>query len=205
MTLGDREVMCTHCPKPCEACRSRGPGVAGGPYCESTPCSCTCHDSAAGAPRREIDAAATSSNSGPHYGNGGGGVNRPSKPRGPGGRPKAKAPKGRVTLERAAEFAGVSKATVYRRVVTEHVVPHQVGDDKVITIARGDVKLIKPREPGKSGRGKAVMVRSGADPARYEEWEREAGDKAVSTWLAELGDAASGYQSTHAARRSLTR
>jgi len=37
--------MCTSCPTPCEECRSRGPGRAGGPYCATTPCVCTCHRS----------------------------------------------------------------------------------------------------------------------------------------------------------------
>ena len=35
-----REVMCTHCPVPCDKCiRPFGRG----PYCETTPCSCACH------------------------------------------------------------------------------------------------------------------------------------------------------------------
>lgn len=38
-----QEVMCTSCPTPCEACRSRGPGRAGGPFCAVTPCPCACH------------------------------------------------------------------------------------------------------------------------------------------------------------------
>ena len=43
--------MCTHCPVPCEACRSRGPGRAGGPYCARIPCTCACHSGKAqGAP-----------------------------------------------------------------------------------------------------------------------------------------------------------
>jgi hypothetical protein len=36
-------LMCTGCPTPCEGCRSRGPGRAGGPYCAATPCPCGCH------------------------------------------------------------------------------------------------------------------------------------------------------------------
>lgn len=36
MPLVDREVMCTHCPTPCENCRA-------GPYCGKTPCTCECH------------------------------------------------------------------------------------------------------------------------------------------------------------------
>lgn len=38
MTLGEREVMCTHCPRPCERCRQHL-----GAFCEKTPCSCACH------------------------------------------------------------------------------------------------------------------------------------------------------------------
>jgi hypothetical protein len=43
MTLGEREVMCTRCPTPCEKCRSRPPP---GPYCQTTPCDCPCHKTA---------------------------------------------------------------------------------------------------------------------------------------------------------------
>jgi hypothetical protein len=39
MSLGDRTVMCTRCPTPCEKCRA-------GPYCTSTPCYCDCHKAA---------------------------------------------------------------------------------------------------------------------------------------------------------------
>lgn len=39
MPLGDREVMCSFCPRPCEKCRTDGVG----PYCETTPCPCDCH------------------------------------------------------------------------------------------------------------------------------------------------------------------
>lgn len=38
MTLGDRDVMCTHCPVPCDHCRD-WPGA----YCTTTPCPCRCH------------------------------------------------------------------------------------------------------------------------------------------------------------------
>lgn len=31
-------VLCTHCPVPCQACQG-----GNGPYCETTPCSCSCH------------------------------------------------------------------------------------------------------------------------------------------------------------------
>lgn len=42
MTVG---VPCTRCPVPCERCRS---GPPPGPFCATTPCSCSCH---AGGPR----------------------------------------------------------------------------------------------------------------------------------------------------------
>lgn len=43
MTMRGRTVMCTHCPTPCEKCRSDGRG----PYCQTTPCACSCHASPA--------------------------------------------------------------------------------------------------------------------------------------------------------------
>lgn len=43
MDLGDREVPCTFCPRPCEDCRSLYQGVRLGAYCETTPCPCGCH------------------------------------------------------------------------------------------------------------------------------------------------------------------
>lgn len=39
MSLRERQVPCTACPTPCGKCR--GGGV--GPYCETTPCACACH------------------------------------------------------------------------------------------------------------------------------------------------------------------
>lgn len=39
MTLGEREVMCTHCPTPCQRCRADGTGA----YCQHPRCPCTCH------------------------------------------------------------------------------------------------------------------------------------------------------------------
>lgn len=38
MTLGEREVMCTFCPTPCEKCRGRLSA-----YCAGEPCPCVCH------------------------------------------------------------------------------------------------------------------------------------------------------------------
>jgi hypothetical protein len=39
MPLGDDEVMCTRCPRPCQKCRVGGNGA----YCSTTPCACDCH------------------------------------------------------------------------------------------------------------------------------------------------------------------
>jgi hypothetical protein len=36
---GGVTVMCTSCPVPCNVCRSGGRG----PFCATTPCSCSCH------------------------------------------------------------------------------------------------------------------------------------------------------------------
>lgn len=39
MPLGDRQVLCTRCPRPCRDCARGGNGA----YCSETPCSCQCH------------------------------------------------------------------------------------------------------------------------------------------------------------------
>lgn len=39
MSLGDREVPCTRCPRPCSLCCTKH----GGAYCRSAPCPCNCH------------------------------------------------------------------------------------------------------------------------------------------------------------------
>lgn len=49
MMLRDREVMCTRCPVPCEAC-ARSPG----PYCATTPCLCACHATRSSTPVRVL-------------------------------------------------------------------------------------------------------------------------------------------------------
>ena len=108
------------------------------------------------------------------------------------GRPKASAPRGRVTLEQAAELSGVSKSAVQQR-VWKGVVPARTELDGVVTIARRDVKLIHPREPSDGDGRKAVMLRP--DLERYAAWKRAAGDRKVSVWLGELADAAAGRRS----------
>ena len=74
-----------------------------------------------------------------------------------------------------------------QRRVTDGTVPARIEPDGVVTIARGDVKLIEPREPADDKR-KAVMVRVPRD--RYKLWARAAKKRGmpVSTWLAELAD-----------------
>lgn len=101
-------------------------------------------------------------------------------------RSKATAPPGRMTLQQAADLAGVSKSAVKRRVAAG-VVPVRTEPDGVVTIARRDIKLIVPREPADDDRH-AVMLRPTLE--RYAAWERAAGAKPVSVWLGELADAA---------------
>ena len=73
-------------------------------------------------------------------------------------RPKATAPAGRVTMAEAAELAGVSKSAVQRR-IADGTVPARTEPDGVLTIARGDVKLIEPRErSARARRGGAYNI-----------------------------------------------
>jgi len=111
------------------------------------------------------------------------------------GRPKATAPRGRVTPERAAELSGLSRSAVFRRIAAQ-AVPSRTEPDGTVTIALRDVRRLQPQQRGLSlsrspvpavGR-RAVMLRP--DIERYEAWARAAGGKPVSTWLAELADRA---------------
>lgn len=49
MSLEYGEVMCTHCPTPCQNCRYDGVGA----YCTETPCGCNCHAGKADYPDRK--------------------------------------------------------------------------------------------------------------------------------------------------------
>jgi hypothetical protein len=101
-------------------------------------------------------------------------------------RPRATAPRGRVTLAQAAELAGVSKSAVQRRVAAG-IVPAHRGPGGVVTLRRRDVRLIAPRAPAAATRV-AVMLRPNRE--RYAAWARAAGGRKVSAWLGELADQA---------------
>lgn len=102
----------------------------------------------------------------------------------PRGRPVADAPRGRLTLQQAADATEMGYQRVYT-LVTSGQVPGEQDASGVWTIARRDLRLIKPRPPAETDR-KAVMLRP--DLERYSRWERAAGDRPVSVWLGELAD-----------------
>lgn len=108
------------------------------------------------------------------------------------GRPKAAAPRGRVTLEQAAELSGLSRATVHRR-IQDGIVSARTEPDGSLSIARKDVKLLKPRESGQGDAAGRRPVQLRPTLERYASWGRAAGDKAVGAWLGELADTASGW------------
>lgn len=105
------------------------------------------------------------------------------------GRRSIPPPDGRVTLQQAADISGLSYPEVHRR-VSNGLAPGEQDASGVWTMTAEDAGNLKRREPAGDLR-KAVMVR--VPVARYEAWERAAKDKPVSTWMAELADAASGY------------
>jgi excisionase family DNA binding protein len=97
------------------------------------------------------------------------------------------APKGYLTIAEAAERSGVSPATV-RRAIAAGTVRH-LREGWAIFVDRRDVREIELKTRGQEGADRvAVMVRP--ERARYEAWERAAGDRPVSTWLGELADVA---------------
>lgn len=108
------------------------------------------------------------------------------------GRKPAVAPKGRVTLQEAAELAGVAYAVVYQRVAITKQVPGIQAVDGTWSIARKDVKLIQKREPRYPEGRKPFYVRANLW-GQADAWERAAGERGVTAWLTALADAASGY------------
>jgi hypothetical protein len=95
-----------------------------------------------------------------------------------------------VTLQEAAELAGVSYSLVYRR-VEDSEVPSERDASGVITVARRDLKLLAKR-PKADSKTHAVMVRPELE--QYAAWEPAAVGRAVSAWLEELADRASGWR-----------
>lgn len=106
------------------------------------------------------------------------------------GRPPATAPRGRVTLAEASVASGLSTDEIRRRCVSGQIPSAAQDDTGVWSMRRGDLPRLTRRAPSTDKR-RAVMTRPTV--ARYECWERTAGSKPVSVWLAELADAASGW------------
>lgn len=101
--------------------------------------------------------------------------------------PRSIAPADRVTLRQAAKLSGLSYQRVYQ-IVAAGAVPSERDHLGRYTLAAADVALLQ-RRPAAGDKRRAVMLRVSLE--RYAAWERAAGDKPVSTWLAELADAAS--------------
>lgn len=104
------------------------------------------------------------------------------------GRPRLVAPRGYVTIERAAKILGVSYSTVYKHMNAGGV---ELAFDQGGTFLReSQLHLISDqlRAESTDEKRKAVQVRPALD--RYRKWARAAGDKPVSVWLGELADKA---------------
>lgn len=97
-------------------------------------------------------------------------------------------PRGRVTLHEAASLSGLSYSEVYRRVTADPpLAPAVQAPDGTWTMARKDAEALRRRQPSSDPRS-AVMVRAPVE--RVARWRQAAGQQPVSSWLAELGDAA---------------
>lgn len=116
------------------------------------------------------------------------------------GRYKASASHGRVTLDQAAELSKLSRATVHRR-ITDGVVPGHTEPDGSLSIARKDVKLLRPREPSAGDASGRVGVSLRPKVDQHAAWLRAAGDKPLATWLGELADRAANYTEPQRAPR----
>jgi hypothetical protein len=108
------------------------------------------------------------------------------------GRPKATAPRGRVTMAEAGAIANVSKSAVQRRIAAGDL-PARTEPDGVVTIARKDVKLIVPRAPADGDR---VAVQLRGTRAQHEAWTYVAQRRGlkVSVLAMRLLDDASGWR-----------
>ena len=81
---------------------------------------------------------------------------------------------------------------VVQRRLAAGVVTAERDEAGVMTIARGDVDLIRPRESADPRPDKSITVR--AVPERVAHWRRFAGDTPMSTWLGDLADEKTGYR-----------
>ena len=104
------------------------------------------------------------------------------------GRPPVQAPEGCLTIAEAAAKLGVSYSTVYKRLdhVPQLALKETSNGDRFIRAAELERFRPVPREASSDRHG--VMLRPAND--RYERWAEAAGNKKVSTWLAELADRA---------------
>lgn len=108
------------------------------------------------------------------------------------GRPRAAAPRGRVTLREAAAQSGLSYAELYRRARAGQIAgAHQ--EAGVWTMRRSDVAQLTRRPPSTDER-RAVEVRP--QIARYAVWESAAQRRGltVGKWLLVIADEASGWR-----------
>jgi hypothetical protein len=107
-------------------------------------------------------------------------------------RPTYQAPPGRLTLREAAEQVGIKYHVAYTRLNDPSLpIPHE-RDGNIYTIAEQDLGMLVRDRGGPQDKRIAVMNR--VSPERHAAWKRAAGDKAVSTWLGELGDKAAGIE-----------
>lgn len=106
------------------------------------------------------------------------------------GRPRLVAPRGYVTIERAAEILGVSYSTVYKYAVARgdriEIMLDQGGTflrENQLHLIRDQLRVEVPDQ-----KRKAIQVRPALE--RYRKWARAAGKMPVSVWLGELADKA---------------
>lgn len=92
-----------------------------------------------------------------------------------------------LTINQAADAAGVSYATVYRH-VQARTIRYLQADNQVIFVDARDVGKITKHEP--PDRRPKIPVQLKPLATRYKAWERAAGERPVSVWLGELADKA---------------
>lgn len=93
----------------------------------------------------------------------------------------------RLTLHEAAALSGLSYSEVYRRVTADPPLAPAVFADGRWTMLRSDAERLTRRQPSDDPRP-AFQVRAPVD--RVARWRQAAGQQPLSSWLAELADAA---------------